>query len=218
MKRFTSRRPAFTSTFISACTSALCAALLLASAPVQARDPARVTSATAQPAPKAEPLPALNPDTLSSAMRDLLTAAITRNLQGTLKYVAPRKIQTIAATMGKSQQETLAELVRIGQAIDQRDSIKLRTGSYDLDAGQYGKTSAGREYALFPYRRTFEKNGSTFERTDLTLASIDQGQIFITPISDDLLLPELIALYPDLAEVPFPAGTLGHAANKPVKP
>ena len=206
MKRFTSRRPAF----ISACTSALCAALLLASAPVQARDPARVTSATAQPA--------LTSDTLSSAMRDLLTAAITRDLQGTLKYVAPRKIQSIAATMGKTQQETRAELVRIGQAIDQRDGIKVRTGSYDLDAGQYGKTSAGREYALFPYSRTFEKNGSTFERTDLTLASTDQGQIFITPISDDLLLPELIALYPDLAEVPFPAGTLGHAANKPVKP
>lgn len=199
--------------------STLSFALLLASATAQANDPASTTDGAAQPAPKAEQqLSALNTDTLNSAMRSLLTATITRDLQGTLKYVAPRKIQKIAAAMGKSQQETLTELVRIGQAIDQRDGIKVRSGSYDLDARQYGKTSAGREYALFPYSRTFEKNGSAFERTDLTLASIDQGQVFITPISDDLLLPELIELYPDLAEVPFPARTLGHAANKPDKP
>ena len=194
------------------------AAALLASATVQARDAAGATGEASQPAPKAEQLSALNPDTLSSAMRELLTAAIARDLQGTLKYVAPRKIQKIAAAMGKSREDTLAEMVRIGQAIDQRDGVKVWTGSYDLDAAQYGKTSAGREYALFPYSRTFERNGNTFERTYPTLASIDQGQIFITPISDDLLLPELIELYPDLAEVPFPAGTLGLPADKPVKP
>ena len=73
--------------------STLSFALLLASATAQANDPA---NGAAQPAPKAEQqLSALNPDTLNSAMRSLLTATITRDLQGTLKYVAPRKIQKL---------------------------------------------------------------------------------------------------------------------------
>ncbi|GEK66935.1 hypothetical protein [Paracoccus denitrificans] len=82
-----------------------------------------------------------------------------------------------------------------------RDQIGLPS---DLDVARFGKTSAGRDYALLPYSRTFKGNGETFELTYLALASMDDGQLFITPLSDDTLMPELIELYPDLAEIAVP--------------
>ncbi|QXZ09685.1 hypothetical protein KUF54_17095 [Comamonas sp. Y33R10-2] len=191
----------------AATTLAFCT--LLAPTHTLALDQSAVPNTSQTQTPELENQLPLNRETLSHAMQTLLQASITRDLETTLKYVAPKKIQGISASMGKSHQDTITELIRIGQAADQRNKVKVITGHYGLDAAQYGSTSTGRSYALQPYSRTFEKDSSTFELTYLTLASVDQGQIFITPLSDETLLPELISLYPDLAEIHVSAGRLG---------
>lgn len=199
MRSFASRLRAFTGA-----AAALTLCMQLTPAHAQSLEQTAEPNALMPPTQDIENQLSLNRETLGKAMQALLNATIARDLEGTLAYVAPRKIQKIAQSMGKSREEAITELIRIGQEADQHHGVKVLSGHYDLDAAQYGTTSAGRSYALLPYSRTFEKDSSTFERTYLALASLDEAQIFITPLSDDTLLPELIALYPDLAEIRFP--------------
>lgn len=178
--------------------------VLLSPVNAQPRDQIGSPSDLEQQRPENEIRASLDRETLGTAMQSLLDATIARDLESTLSYVPPRKIQKIAESMGKSRREAIIELTKIGREQDRHSGIEVISGHYDLDAARFGKTSAGRDYALLPYSRTFKGNGETFELTYLALASMDDGQLFITPLSDDTLMPELIELYPDLAEIAVP--------------
>lgn len=143
----------------------------------------------------------LTPESLGQAMAALLSATIARDLKGTLSFVAPRKIDKFAQSQGLTRAEALQDLVRTGRKSDAQSGVSVLSGSYDLNGAVFGTTPAGRSYALIPYSRRFAKDGSTFDLTVPTLVSLDGGQIFITPLSDDSLLAEMVALYPDLAVV-----------------
>lgn len=160
------------------------------------------TTATTQDAAQAS---ILNRDSLDKAMHTLLQATMARDLETILQFQSPRKIQKISKAMGKDHAETIAELIRVGRSVDEHQPVQILSGHYDMDTAQFGKTSAGRDYAVLNYSRTFKKDGKTFELSYPTLASVDGKKIFITPLSEDALLPELIELYPDLASVKIPA-------------
>ena len=183
----------------------LAACALLCSFSAKAQPTVAEPTAATQQAPSTATQSTLNRELLGQAMHKLLRATINRDLETTVGYVAPRKIQKISQAMGKSREATIAELIRIGREADERNRVQVTTGFYDLDAAQYGTTSIGRSYALLPYTRTFRKEGTSVDLSYLTLASMDGDQIFITPLSDATLLPELIELYPDLAEIRLPA-------------
>lgn len=176
------------------------AVLLLPSTQAFANDS---TTATTQSAAQASSI--LNRDSLDKAMHTLLQATMARDLETILQFQSPRKIQKISKAMGKDHAETIAELIRVGRSVDEHQPVQILSGHYDMDTAQFGKTSTGRDYAVLNYSRTFKKDGKTFELSYPTLASVDGKKIFITPLSEDALLPELIELYPDLASVKIPA-------------
>lgn len=176
------------------------AVLILPSAQAFANESATTTTQSATQASSI-----LNRDSLDKAMHTLLQATMARDLETILQFQSPRKIQKISKAMGKDHAETIAELIRVGRSLDEHQPVQILSGHYDVDTAQFGKTSAGRDYAVLNYSRTFKKDGKTFELSYPTLASVDGKKIFITPLSEDALLPELIELYPDLASVKIPA-------------
>ncbi len=147
----------------------------------------------------------VNRDNLNLAMQTLLRATMARDMETLLQFQPPRKIQKMAEAMGKNRQEALVEIAKFGRVLDEQQPVKILTGHYDLETAQFGKTSTGRDYALFNYSRRFQKEGETFGLTYPTLASQDGEHLFIIPLSEDKLLSELAELYPDLAEVKVPA-------------
>lgn len=162
-------------------------------------------STTAATPSTAQATSILNRDSLEQAMHTLLQATMARDLETILQFQSPRKIQKIAKAMGKDHAETIAELIRVGRSMDEHQPVQILSGHYDVDTAQFGRTSTGRDYAVLNYSRTFKKDGKTFELSYPTLASVDGKTIFIIPLSEDALLPELIELYPDLASVKIPA-------------
>ncbi|MCX5471692.1 hypothetical protein OSH04_08220 [Alcaligenes sp. A-TC2] len=162
-------------------------------------------STTAATQSTAQATSILNRDSLEQAMHTLLQATMARDLETILQFQSPRKIQKIAKAMGKDHAETIAELIRVGRSMDEHQPVQILSGHYDVDTAQFGKTSTGRDYAVLIYNRTFKKDGKTFELSYPTLASVDGKTIFIIPLSEEALLPELIELYPDLASVKIPA-------------
>lgn len=176
------------------------ALLALPSAQAFANDPATAPAKSA-----AQSASILNRDSLEQAMHTLLQATMARDLETILQFQAPRKIQKIAKAMDKTHAETIAELIRVGRSVDEHQPVQILSGHYDVDTAEFGKTSTGRDYAVLNYSRTFKKDGKTFELGYPTLASVDGKRIFIVPLSDEALLPELIELYPDLASVKIPA-------------
>ena len=162
-------------------------------------------SATAATQNTAQATSVLNRDSLDKAMHTLLQATMDRDLKTILQFQSPRKIQKMSQAMGKDYTETIAELIRLGRSMDEHQPVQILSGHYNVNTAQFGKTSTGRDYAVLNYSRTFKKDGKTFELSYPTLASVDGKTIFIIPLSEDALLPELIELYPDLASVKIPA-------------
>lgn len=185
-----------------AVTGVLSALAALIFPSVQAFANASTTAATQS---TAQATSILNRDSLEQAMHTLLQATMARDLETILQFQSPRKIQKIAKAMGKDHAETIAELIRVGRSMDEHQPVQILSGHYDVDTAQFGKTSTGRDYAVLIYNRTFKKDGKTFELSYPTLASVDGKTIFIIPLSEEALLPELIELYPDLASVKIPA-------------
>ncbi|MDR6103361.1 hypothetical protein QE369_003558 [Agrobacterium larrymoorei] len=87
-------------------------------------------------------------------------------------------------------------------------SVKLLDFDMDFDRATYKQAPDRMPFVLIPSRSLMETKGQKIEAKTATLALIDDGTWYMVRIDDAQQINIVRAVYPSLATVEFPEGTM----------
>lgn len=120
--------------------------------------------------------------------------------------VPPKVLQHIATKAGVDV-ATLRSAMQTQMQIALA-SVKFLDFDMDVDKAAYNEAPDGTPYVLVPSRSLMETKGQKIEAKTATLALIDDGKWYLVRIDDAQQINIVREVYPSLANVEFPTGTM----------
>jgi hypothetical protein len=120
--------------------------------------------------------------------------------------VPPKVLQHIASKAGVDM-ATLRSAMQVQMQIALA-SVKFLDFEMDVDKAAYKQAPDGTPYVLVPSRSLMETKGQKIEAKTATLALIDGGKWYLVRIDDAQQINIVREVYPSLATVEFPTGTM----------
>jgi len=126
---------------------------------------------------------------------NLVAESIPPKVLGHVATKAGVGVEQLRSAMQAQMQITLA-------------SVKLLDFDMDFDRATYKQAPDGMPFVLIPSRSLMETKGQKIEAKTATLALIDDGTWYLVRIDDAQQINIVRAVYPSLATVEFPEGTM----------
>lgn len=130
--------------------------------------------------------------------------------QGDFSFVAgsiPPKVLDHIATKAGVDVATLKSAMQTQMQIALA-SVKFLDFDMDFDKATYKEAPDGTPYVLVPSRSLMETKGQKIEAKTSALALIDDGKWYLVRIDDAQQIDIVREVYPSLATVEFPTGTM----------
>ena len=144
---------------------------------------------------------------IATAIDTFETAFTGGDMEGVFAVMPPAILGFIARQAGVSDAELRAQMASATEAA--MASVEIEEFGMDLDAATTGRSPEGRAYALVPTTATMSvPQQGRFRSVNTTLALEDDGEWYLMRIDDPNQIAILRQVYPDMAGVDFPQGTL----------
>ncbi|HEV2501913.1 MAG TPA: hypothetical protein VGV39_02500 [Mesorhizobium sp.] len=150
---------------------------------------------------------------LVQAVTDFDAAMRGNDYATVVKTIPPRVLEHMAKTSGMTVDALRGIVIEQMQAA--LATVKIESFAMDVSKVEYKELPNGEPYALIPTEVVMDAGGADkILAKSQTLALLDGGAWYLLRINEDQQVTVMRQVYPEFAEVEFPAGSM-EALKKP---
>ncbi len=157
----------------------------------------------------AQGLSAAQQQALSDRVESFDAAMKENDMQVVMGVVPPKVLDKIASQSGMSVDDLLAAMQ--AQMDEVMGKVEIVSFGMDLENADFVTLPSGMTYAMIPTETVIDLGadaGGKMKATSQTLGLLDDDTWYLVRIDDPAQVAIIKEIYPDFADVEFPAGTV----------